>query len=240
MVSNTISRKLSVVLVASACSFGLLASAACAQTPPPAEAAAKPTQDQVLYALGVAVSGQLATFGLTEAELAQVQKGIADGILKRGDAAKLDMKTIMPGIQALAQERMQKAAAAEAGAAEGFLAQKAAEKGAVKTESGLIFREIKAGTGDSPQATDRVKVHYHGKLRTGEVFDSSVDRGEPATFPLNQVIPCWTEGVQKLKVGGKAELTCPAKIAYGDQGRPPKIPGGAPLVFEVELLEIVK
>lgn len=239
MVSNTISRKLSMVLVASACSFGLLASAACAQTPP-AEGAAKPSQDQVLYALGVAVSGQISTFNLTEAELAQVQKGLADGVLKRGDAAKLDMKTIMPGIQALAQERMQKAAAAEAGAAEGFLAKKAGEPGAQKTESGLIFREIKAGTGDSPQATDRVKVHYHGKLRTGEVFDSSVDRGEPATFPLNQVIPCWTEGVQKLKVGGKAELTCPAKIAYGDQGRPPKIPGGAPLVFEVELIEIVK
>jgi FKBP-type peptidyl-prolyl cis-trans isomerase FkpA len=83
-------------------------------------------------------------------------------------------------------------------------------------------------------------VHYEGKLTDGTIFDSSVQRGEPASFPLNGVIPCWTEGMQKLKVGGKAKLVCPSAIAYGDQGRPPKIPGGATLVFEVELLEIMK
>ena len=101
-----------------------------------------------------------------------------------------------------------------------------------------LYFEIKPGTGESPKATDTVKVHYHGTLRDGTVFDSSVDRGEPATFPLNRVIACWTEGVQKMKVGGKSKLICPASIAYGDRGAPPKIMPGAALVFEVELLGI--
>ncbi len=241
MASNTYSSKSHIARAAIGACIGLLAAAACAQTPPAAPPAAPaPSQDQVLYGLGVALSGQLGGFNLTDAELAQVQKGFADGAMKKGPAATLDMRTIMPAIQALAQERMQKAAAAEAGEASGFLAKKAGEPGVVKTDTGLLYKEIKAGTGASPAATDKVKVHYHGTLRTGEVFDSSVERKEPATFPLNQVIPCWTEGVQKMKVGGKAQLICPASIAYGEQGRPPKIPGGAPLVFEVELLEIVK
>ena len=85
-----------------------------------------------------------------------------------------------------------------------------------------------------------MKVHYHGTLTDGTVFDSSVQRGEPATFPLDGVIPCWTEGVQKMKVGGKAKLVCPSAAAYGDRGQPPNIRPGAVLTFEVELLEIVK
>ena len=93
-------------------------------------------------------------------------------------------------------------------------------------------------TGAFPTASDTVKVHYHGTLRDGTVFDSSVDRGTPVDFPLNGVIPCWTEGVQKMKVGGKARLVCPASLAYGDRGAPPKIKPGAALVFDVELLGI--
>ncbi|MFQ5350045.1 MAG: FKBP-type peptidyl-prolyl cis-trans isomerase, partial [Thermoanaerobaculia bacterium] len=120
-----------------------------------------------------------------------------------------------------------------------FVKQVAAEAGAVTTESGLVITEITAGTGASPQAGDKVRVHYHGRLRDGTVFDSSVDRGAPAEFALNQVIPCWTEGVQRMKVGGKSRLVCPSDIAYGDQGRP-GIPGGAALDFEVELLAIVE
>src|SRR6185295_3867195 len=88
-------------------------------------------------------------------------------------------------------------------------------------------------------ASDRVKVHYHGTLADGTVFDSSVDRGTPATFPLNGVIPCWTEGLQQMKVGGKSKLICPSDVAYGDRGSPPKIKPGSTLVFDVELLEIV-
>ena len=113
----------------------------------------------------------------------------------------------------------------------------AAEKGAVVSDSGLIYLSLREGQGASPAATDTVKVHYRGTFTDGREFDSSYSRGEPASFPLNRVIKCWTEGVQKLKVGGKAKLTCPSAIAYGPNGRGP-IPGGATLVFEVELLGI--
>ena len=102
----------------------------------------------------------------------------------------------------------------------------------------MVYIEQKKGTGASPKATDTVKVHYKGTLVDGKTFDSSYDRGEPAQFPLNGVIPCWTEGVQKMAVGGKAKLVCPPAIAYGDRGSPPVIPPGATLVFEVELLEV--
>jgi FKBP-type peptidyl-prolyl cis-trans isomerase FkpA len=108
----------------------------------------------------------------------------------------------------------------------------------VRTDSGLVYREVRAGSGESPKASDTVTVHYRGTLVDGTEFDSSYKRNEPAQFPLSQVIPCWTEGVQKMKVGGKSQLVCPASIAYGDRGSPPTIPGGATLVFEVELLKI--
>ena len=104
--------------------------------------------------------------------------------------------------------------------------------------SGLVYQSLKEGTGASPKATDTVRVHYHGTLADGKVFDSSVQRGQPAEFPLNRVIPCWTEGVQMMKVGGKAKLTCPPQIAYGARGAAGVIPPNATLTFEVELLGI--
>ena len=110
----------------------------------------------------------------------------------------------------------------------------------VKTASGLIYTELKAGSGPSPTATDTVKVNYRGTLADGTEFDSSYKRGQPAEFPLNRVIPCWTEGVQKMKVGGKAKLVCPPSIAYGDRGAGRAVPPGATLTFEVELLDIKK
>jgi len=109
---------------------------------------------------------------------------------------------------------------------------------AVTTDSGLVITEITPGTGPSPEASDVVVVHYHGTLEDGTVFDSSVERGEPARFPLSRVIPCWTEGVQQMRVGGKSRLVCPPAIAYGARGAPPRIPPNATLTFEVELLEI--
>lgn len=115
----------------------------------------------------------------------------------------------------------------------------AKEPGAVVTSTGLVYRSLTEGKGASPAAADRVKVHYKGTLPDGTEFDSSYARNAPAEFPLNRVIPCWTEGVQKMKVGGKAKLVCPSDLAYGDRGRP-SIPPGATLVFEVELLEILK
>ena len=115
----------------------------------------------------------------------------------------------------------------------------AAEAGAKVTPSGLVIRTLKAGTGASPTATDTVSVHYRGTLPDGKEFDSSHKRGQPASFPLNRVIKCWTEGVQLMKVGGSARLTCPAAIAYGERGTPGgPIPPNAVLNFEVELLAI--
>lgn len=118
-----------------------------------------------------------------------------------------------------------------------YLATAARAEGAVRTDSGLVYTQITPGTGPAPAATDTVRVHYHGTLPDGRVFDSSVDRGQPASFALDQVIPCWTEGVQRMRVGGKARLVCPAALAYGDRGAGP-IPPGSPLAFDVELLGI--
>jgi FKBP-type peptidyl-prolyl cis-trans isomerase FkpA len=133
------------------------------------------------------------------------------------------------------------AAPAPSAAPDPALAKAAAAKGAVVTESGLVYQVLAEGKGDSPAATDTVRVHYKGTFTDGREFDSSYSRGQPATFPLNRVIRCWTEGVQKMKVGAKARLTCPSAIAYGERGTPGgPIPPNTVLQFEVELLGITK
>jgi FKBP-type peptidyl-prolyl cis-trans isomerase FkpA len=116
----------------------------------------------------------------------------------------------------------------------------AAEAKEEKTASGIVITTMKEGSGASPKSVDVVKVHYRGTLTDGKEFDSSFKRGQAATFPLNRVIPCWTEGVQTMKVGGKAKLVCPPNLAYGSRGVPGTIPADSTLVFEIELLEIVK
>lgn len=204
-----------------------------------AAATAQPTlssdEEKTLYALGIAVGTNLQQFSLSADELALVRVGFEDGVL--GNDPRVDMQTYGPLIQVLANERVAAAAATEKEASAAFLAEKAAEEGAEQTDSGLIYIPIAEGSGESPAASDTVSVHYHGTLRDGTVFDSSVDRGEPISFELSGVIPCWTEGVQKMRVGGKATLVCPSDTAYGDAGQGP-IPGGAVLTFEVELLGI--
>jgi len=196
----------------------------------------KTEPDKTLYALGVVASKSFAEFNLTPKELEVVERGMTDALT--GKKLAVDMATYEPKVQQFAMDRMKTTADArkekEKGVVEGY----AKEKGAQKTASGMVFIPVKAGTGASPKATDKVKVNYEGKLTNGTVFDSSYKRGQPVEFPLNQVIPCWTEGVQKLQVGGKAKLVCPPEIAYGVQGRPPVIPGNATLVFDVELLEV--
>ena len=211
--------------------LALIALQACGAEP-------KTDDEKTLYAIGIAISQSLEPFALTESELEMVKAGISDGVAKK--PPKVDMQTQLPKAQQLAQARAAKVSESEKKAGQAFLAKAAAESGAKKTESGAIVIPIKPGTGANPKATDKVTVHYHGTLVDGTVFDSSVSRGAPATFPLNQVIKCWTEGVQQIKVGGKSKLICPADIAYGDRGSPPKIKPGATLVFEVELLEIAK
>jgi FKBP-type peptidyl-prolyl cis-trans isomerase FkpA len=103
-----------------------------------------------------------------------------------------------------------------------------------------VITTLKEGTGAGPKSSDTVKVHYRGTLVNGKEFDSSYGRGQPSTFPLNRVIPCWTEGLQTMKIGGKAKLLCPPNLAYGSRGIPGTIPADATLIFEVELLEIIK
>jgi len=192
--------------------------------------------DKTMYTLGVLISKDLKMLELSQAEIDMVSAGIADALM--GKEPKVDLSVYGPKLQELAQERMGAAVARETEASGKFLADQAATKGAEKTASGLVYIETGAGTGPQPAATDSVTVHYTGTLRDGTVFDSSHERGQPATFPLNRVIPCWTEGLQKMKVGGKATLVCPAAIAYGDRGSPPTIPPGAVLKFEVELISI--
>jgi FKBP-type peptidyl-prolyl cis-trans isomerase FkpA len=209
--------------------LGTFCTAATAQTPLESD------EDKTLYTLGVMLGQNIRGFGLTAAELEIVAAGVSDAAL--GNTPKVDVAAFGPRVQALASERNTARAAAEKEASADYVYEMAQSPGAERSASGMVYIPVTAGTGASPKATDTVNVHYHGTLRDGTVFDSSVERGEPISFPLNGVIPCWTEGLQKMKVGGKAKLVCPSDTAYGDAGQGP-IPGGAALVFEVELLGI--
>jgi FKBP-type peptidyl-prolyl cis-trans isomerase FkpA len=195
------------------------------------------TEDQkTLYALGADLVKRLSVFNLSTEEYEFVKQGMTDAAA--GNKLEADPEAYKQNINSLFQTRMQAAAQKQKELAKPYLENAAKEKGAQKSASGLIYQQIKAGTGAQPKASDIVKVHYTGTLIDGKAFDSSVKRGQPVEFPLGQVIPCWTEGVGKMKVGGKAKLVCPSDIAYGDQGRPPIILGGSTLVFEVELLDV--
>jgi FKBP-type peptidyl-prolyl cis-trans isomerase len=193
-------------------------------------------EQKTIYALGVAVAKGLSQFDLSQDELKFLLAGIADQL---GDGPlQIPIQTYSAQIDQFGKQRRAKLAEDEKSAAEAFLGRAAAEPGAITTDSGLIFREVEAGTGATPQPTDVVQVHYHGTLHDGTVFDSSVERGAPARFPVNRVIACWTEALQRMKVGGKAMITCPAKIGYGNVGAGDKIKPGATLRFDVELLAI--
>jgi FKBP-type peptidyl-prolyl cis-trans isomerase FkpA len=174
---------------------------------------------------------------------ALVLKGIEDGF---GEGAELSEEEIMMALQSLdqrVQEKAQMMAAEEAEKAikvgEDFRAEFEKEDGVMKTDSGLLYQVLSAAEGESPVATDVVTVHYTGTLIDGTQFDSSVERGEPASFPLDRVIPGWTEGVQLMQVGSKYKFVIPPELAYGAQDVP-NIPMNSTLVFEVELLEIVE
>jgi FKBP-type peptidyl-prolyl cis-trans isomerase FkpA len=199
--------------------------------------ALKTDDEKSLYAIGYLVgSRNLAPLSLKANELEIVKRGLADGAT--GKKAQVEPESQMEKVNAFAQTRSSAGADKEKVAGREFADKAAKEAGATKLPSGLVYKTLTPGTGPSPAATDKVKVNYEGRLTNGTVFDSSYKRGQPAEFGLNQVIKCWTEGVQKMKVGEKARLVCPSEIAYGDHGHPPTIPGGATLVFDVELLGI--
>lgn len=196
------------------------------------------TEDQkTLYFLGKAVSSKIKQFDFTPEETKFIVQGFSETLA--GKELKLEDSYGMKLNEYLAKKQ-EAVVAKEKEKAKPFLEKMAKEKGAEKLASGMIYIPVKEGTGANPTAADMVKVHYHGTFPDGKVFDSSKERGTPAEFPLGGVIPCWTEGVQKIKVGGSAKLVCPSDTAYGDQGAGGAIPGGATLVFEVELLDIMK
>lgn len=215
---------------------------AAAVTPPPAPPPPPPLtaeeKSKALYAFGAMVAERTPVkgAGLSAEELDEVLKGVKDGI--GGKELAVKMEDFGPKVEQLLKEKQTAKAQVEKVKGAEFAAKAAKEKGAVKMPSGLVYVETAAGTGKQPTASDTVSVHYKGTLIDGTEFDSSYKRGQPTEFPLNGVIKCWTEGVAKMKMGGKAKLICPSDIAYGDRGAGPNIPGGATLVFEVELVNI--
>ena len=215
-----------------------VAGAACSKKAQTPTVDLKTDDQKTLYALGLVMSDNMSTFNLSEADLELVKAGLTDGALKR--TRQVDLAIYGPKLRDLVQARASAGAATEKASGSEFLSKAALEKGAVKTPTGFVYQEVAPGKGPSPVASDTVKVHYKGTLTGGTVFDSSIARGEPAVFSLGQVIPCWSQGVAMMKVGGKARLVCPPELAYGDRGAPPHIKPGSTLVFEVELLDIVK
>ena len=203
----------------------------------PAYAESSAENDKVFYYLGTALSRNMLNLDLSDSEVDAVVEGLQAAL--KGEAEQLDDAVYGPKLNEIAQERMAAAGLKEEAAAQAYVDKMAAQKGAVETESGLVYLELVAGDGAQPNAGSTVTAHYHGTLRDGTVFDSSVDRGEPLTIPLGNVIPCWTEAIAMMNEGGKSRITCPANIAYGPSGSGP-IPPNAALTFEVELIAIVQ
>lgn len=204
----------------------------------PAFAAEPKTEDQkTLYSVGLVMARQLTVFQLTPEELEFVKQGLTDGVTGKKPLVNLDAYKV--NIQKMAVSRRDAEGAKLAVEAKDYTAKAAKEKGAVTTSTGLIFIPEREGTGATPIENDKVKVNYRGTFVDGKEFDSSYATGQPAEFKLNQVIKCWTEGLMKMKVGGKAKLVCPPAIAYGSRGSG-AIPGDATLIFDVELLDVVK
>jgi FKBP-type peptidyl-prolyl cis-trans isomerase FkpA len=202
-----------------------------------AKSAAPQSEDEkTLYVLGVLINRNLEGFQLSPAEFNLVKAGLIDGFNHR--ASQLDLAAATPKIQTLQRERFALFVKRQQEAGEAYLDKAAALPGAQKTASGLVIIPIHAGTGASPGHDDRVKVNYEGKLIDGTVFDSSIKRGQPASFSLSGVIPCWSEALQLMKVGDKSRVVCPPNLAYGERGSPPMIRPQSTLDFEVELLEI--
>lgn len=199
-------------------------------------------QQNVFYSIGAFQARQLAMFNLTPAEFEMVRQGFADAAT--GKKLDVDIDQYGKKVQELAQTRRALAAANEAKAAaagKDFLAKAAAQKGAVKSDSGLVFLSQREGDGATPAATDTVKVHYRGTLINGEEFDNSMNQGKkPVEFSLNTVIKCWSEGLQKIKAGGRAKLVCPPELAYGKKGVDSVVPPNSTVIFEIELIEVKK
>lgn len=194
-------------------------------------------EEKVFYYFGTALSVNVAPLNPTDEEVELIVRGLHDALA--GNAIELDAETFGPKLNEIAQQRMADSLLREEAAGRAYLQQMAAEDGAIITDSGIVILELVAGTGASPAPDSTVTAHYHGTLRDGTVFDSSVTRGQPFTSSLDKVIPCWREAIPSMQEGGKSKISCPAELAYGDRGSG-AIPGGAALTFEVELIDVVE
>jgi FKBP-type peptidyl-prolyl cis-trans isomerase FklB len=200
--------------------------------------------DKVSYALGIGIGRQLAQMGAEELNIDDFAQAIKDVIAgTKLQVSDSEAQTIVQEFFAN-QEKKQRAAAAEKhkeakAAGEQYLAENAKKEGVVTTATGLQYMVLKEGNGKQPKATDKVRCHYEGMLIDGTLFDSSIQRGEPAVFGLNQVIAGWTEGLQLMKEGGKYRFFIPYQLGYGERGAGASIPPFAALVFDVELIEVV-
>ena len=195
----------------------------------------KTEEEKTFYSIGTMFGSRLTQLQMSDAEIESLASGLRDAA--KNEKQKVDPMAYQQKIQDMFKSRMEKQSVDVKKKGAEFL-EKFVKDGATKTASGLAYKHMVVGTGATPQDTDMVKVHYHGTLTDGTVFDSSRERGKEVTFPLNRVIRGWTEGVQLMKVGGKTKFVIPSDLAYGDAGAPPKIRGGETLVFEVELLGI--
>lgn len=200
--------------------------------------------DKVSYALGLGIGQQLAQMGATELNIDDFAAAIKDVI--SGKELKVSNREAQSIVQDYFRQQEEKinAKRAEQGKAakadgEKYLAENAKKEGVVVLPSGLQYLVLKEGTGKKPKATDKVKCHYEGFLTNGQVFDSSVQRGEPAVFPLNQVIAGWTEGLQLMQEGAKYRFFIPYVLGYGPSGAGGSIPPYAALIFDVELIEVL-
>jgi FKBP-type peptidyl-prolyl cis-trans isomerase FkpA len=216
---------------AAAVSLVLLTSAGFA-----AEVSLQTDDQKTLYALGVAIASRIPPFNPTPEEIALIEAGMSDGL--SGATPRIDMATWVAKIEPFLQAHVEAAAKTEEAAGDKYRAEAAKQPGAVTTDSGMIFFEVTPGDGPQPTDSDSVQIHIKGTLANGKVFDSSIDRGEPETLAVNS-LPCFSEGLKRMKVGEKAKLICPPDLAYGNRGKPPWIPPGATVTFEVQLLGIV-
>ncbi len=198
----------------------------------------KTDEDKTFYSLGYMLGGNVKDFSFSEKEMGLVMSGFTDGAA--GTKGQVEVADYQNKIREVFEERMKKQSSVMEKEGMDYLETFSKEEGVQKTESGLAYKILEEGKGSSPKETDMVEVHYHGTLVDGTVFDSSKERGQTAKFPLNGVIKGWTEGLQKVKEGGKIKLVIPSALGYGVHGAPPKIPGGATLVFEVELIKILE
>jgi FKBP-type peptidyl-prolyl cis-trans isomerase FkpA/FKBP-type peptidyl-prolyl cis-trans isomerase FklB len=227
------------------CGSGAIAAASTAisRAPAPNDPAAAgeslPTAEaRSLYTLGQLISRTLETFSLTPQELEWVKSGLDDGVLRR--PPRVDLAAEATGLPALQEARRAATLERERSAGAAFLSAALQEPGVQRHASGFVMQPLAPGHGEQPSALDHVRVHYEGMLIDGTVFESSRDRTDPATLPVRGVIPCWSEALQSMRVGGRSRLICPAELAYGDRGSPPAVRPGATLVFDIELLGVVR